>query len=324
MTNPYPALREARRALLIIGALAALIAPAKADPAIPAISNVPQLSLNQTLDSFHPSVKQTIALRDFLGSLRDKPVALGPQPNGLYLFDLRDPKNMRTGQIMVGADQNEGSIFIARLSGPATFDVTRHTNPPRVLDPKMRGAIHNLLAAAQNGPVFDTAVTAQHDLFMRDRPMLALTPLPTAYPDRIIESEASFFPDGSGMLRGLRAPVGVANPAMAAIHVSAKYYPVMTGDGEKAYRDTVLGVDADFTMTLADLGNKIACPVTGCAAPVAPVINGQVHLTRWPHAIVPSAPANLIAQISPPPPPLPDILQNPGAIDASGTPQQTN
>jgi hypothetical protein len=113
-----------------------------------------------------------------------------------------------------------------------------------------------------------------------------------------------------------------------------KYYPGIDADGKKAFRDAVLGVDADFSATLADLGNKVSCPTAGCAAsqPSATIkLLGEAHLTRWPHAIVPTAPANLVALISPPPA-LPDILndsyppqtQPPAvpspAIDASGGP----
>jgi hypothetical protein len=196
-----------------------------------------------------------------------------------------------------------------------------------VLDPKMRGAIQSLLAGAEAGPVYEAAILRNHDLYMRDRPLLAVLPQPVTFPDRVILSEASFFADGSGFFRSYRAPVGVKASAQPPIHVSAKYYPALEADGTRAFREAVLGVDADFTATLADFGNKV-CSGTACTVPATMTIRGDVHLTRWPHAIVPSAPANLIAQISPPPPALPDVLQQPdgstppqpGAIDATGNP----
>jgi hypothetical protein len=298
---------------------ALLAPPVSADPTAPSIN---QPSLNQTLDSFQPTPRQTIALRDFLGHT-DKIVPIGQQANGAFLFDLRDAQNQRTGQIATMRDDSESTIFIARVSGPAIFDTTRQATAPRVLDPKIRGAIAALLAGAEAGPRYEALVAKYHDLFLRDRPLMALTPQPVAFPDRIIESEASFFSDGSGFFRSIRAPASTATNG--AIHVAAKFYPILTADGQKAFRDTVLGVDADFTATLADLGNRLPCPPAGCPAAAPIVIKGEVHLTRWPHAIVPSAPAGLIARISPPPPALPDILQDPqtapqqpGSIDASG------
>jgi hypothetical protein len=281
-------------------------------------------TLSQTLDAFHPTAKQTIALRDFLGARGDKVVPLGAQADGLTYFDLRDATNQRTGQIAVGADTTEGSIFIARLSGPAIFDASHRATMPRVQSAKMRGAIGAALAASEAGPPYEAVTAKSRDMFLRDRPMLALTPQPVTFPERVIEMEASFFSDGSGFFRLIRAPVGVTNPVLAEVHTSAKFYPAIQGDGQRAYRAPVIGIDADFNATLADFGDRASCPVAGCTAsqPTAPItLKGEVHSTRWPHAVVPSAPANLIAQISPPPP-LPDILQNnpppqnaPGGVD---------
>lgn len=288
------------------------------------------LSLAQALNSFDPTPKQTIALRDFLGRT-DKVVPLGAQSDGLSYFDLRDSKNQRVGQIAVGHDDSEQSIFVARLSGPAVFDASRKAQLPKVQNGKMRAAISAALAGAEAGPVYETVTSAGRDLFLRIRPLMAVAPLPANGSDRIIESEASFFSDGSGIVRGFRAPVGTA--AAMPIHVSAKFLPALEADGQKAFRENALGVDADFTATLADLGNKVPCATSTCPPPAPIAVRGEVHLTTWAHAVVPSAPANLIAQISPPPPPppAPDILQDngavvppdssqPGSINATGQP----
>ncbi len=313
----YPTPAEALIAFVLASAV-----PTAADPAVPAVlqppgqasqqaSQLAALQLNQTLDTFHPTPRQTIALRDFLGGRGERPFALGMQPNGLFLFDLRDAANQRTGQFAVGADAGEGSIFLARVSGPATFDMTRRAAPPRLVNSKMRGAVSALLTATLASGPYEAATGHGRDMFLHDRPMLALTLGPIAAPDRVIQTEASYFPDGSGFARLLRAPVGMS--AALPIHVGVKYYPALEGDGRKAFRAAVLGVDADFIATLADFGNKVPCPPAGCASPPIPVsLKGDAHLTRWPHAIVPSAPPGLIAQISPPPvlPPLPDILND--------------
>lgn len=298
-------------------------AVATADPA-PAT----ELSLAQALNSFDPTPKQTIALRDFLGRT-DKVVALGAQSDGLSYFDLRDAQNHRVGQIAVGHDDAENSIFIARLSGPAVFDPSRKAQLPRIQNAKMRAAISATLAGAEAGPVYETATSAGRDLFLRIRPAMAVAPQPAAGPDRIIESEASFFSDGSGIVRGFRAPVGTA--VVMPIHIAAKFLPALEADGQKAFRENALGVDADFTATLTDLGNKVPC--TGSCPPPAPmVLRGEAHLTTWPHAVVPSAPANLIAQITPPPAPPTEVLPDnttpaaggQGSIDATGQQPDTN
>ena len=302
--------------------LAALCLPAAGTAE--SVTSAPPPSLNQALDALQPTPKQTIALRDFLGRT-DKLVPLGAQADGLAYFDLRDSQNHRVGQIAVGHDDAEQSIFIARLSGPAVFDPSRKAQLPKVQNAKMRAAISATLAAAEAGPVYETATAAGRDLFLRIRPLLAVAPQPATSPDRVIESEASFFSDGSGIVRGFRAPVGTAAPM--PIHVAVKFLPALEGDGQKAFRENALGVDADFTATLADLGNKVPCAGT-CPPPAPMVIRGEAHLTTWRHAVVPSAPANLIAQISPPPP-APDVLQDgatqqapdsSGAIDATGNP----
>jgi hypothetical protein len=54
-------------------------------------------------------------------------------------------------------------------------------------------------------------------------------------------------------------------------------------------------------------------------------LDGEPHLTTWRHAVVPSAPANLVAQISPPPATAPPNVLNgstppTGQIDATGQP----
>jgi hypothetical protein len=198
------------------------------------------------------------------------------------------------------------------VSGPAVFDPSRRASLPRIQNSKMRAAVSALLAGAEAGAPYEAVTAKTGDLFLRDRPAMALTPQAVAYPDRILEAEGSFYADGSGIVRSLRAPVGVANPAMAAIHVAAKFYPALGSDGQKAFREAVLGVDADFTATLSDFGNKMPCPIAGCRAvqPTSPIaLKGAIHLTRWPHAVAPSATAALIAQISPPPT-LPDVLQD--------------
>jgi len=328
----HPAPAEARtRAFYAAAALLLAASPAVADPAAPPAATAPMPAgptLNQMLDSFHPTAKQTIALRDFLGARSDKLVPLGAQPNGLSYFDLRDAKNQRTGQLAVGSDPNDGSIFLARVNGPAVFDLARRGVLPRVQNTKMRGAISALLAGTQAGPAYEAITAKQRDLFLRDRTMLALALQPITFPDRVIASEATFFADGSGYFRTIRAPVQppaapmlnttTVKPPQPPIHIAAKFYPAVEGDGQKAFRSAVLGVDADITATLADLGNKVPCPPTGCA-PAAPVmVKGDIHLTRWPHAIVPSAPASLIVQISPPPL-LPDILQDPSTNPAPPT-----
>jgi hypothetical protein len=305
--HPTPA--ETGFILLCIAAFASMT-PALGDP--PTVPAVPASAptLGQTLDSFHPTPRQTIALRDFLGR-SEKPVALGTQPNGLYLFDLRDAQNTRTGQIAAGVDPSDGSIFVARLGGPAVFDMTRRSAPPRVVNAKVRGAVSALLSGSLAAAPYESLTAKNRDAFLRDRPMLALNAQPVDESARVIETEASFYPDGSGFYRIVRATVGPGS-APAPLHVAAKFYPALESDGQKAFRAAVLGVDADFTASLADLGNKIACPTAGCSAanPSATVtLNGELHLTRWPHAVVPSAPANLIAQIAPPA--LPDILQTP-------------
>jgi hypothetical protein len=314
-----------------LAALLLAITPAFADPAAPLLAP-PAATLSQVLGSLTPTPKQTIALRDFFSGRNDKVLPLGAQPNGLSYFEMRDAKNQRTGQIAVGRDDSDGSIFVARVSGPAVFDPSRRAVLPRVQNTKMRGAVSALLAGAEAGVPYEAVTAKNRDLFLRDRPAMALTPQPVTYPDRILEAEGSFYADGSAIVRSLRAPVGVANPAMAAIHVAAKFYPALDSDGQKAFREAVLGVDADFTATLSDLGNKVPCPVAGCTAtqPAAPIaLKGDVHLTRWPHAVAPSATPALIAQISPPPT-LPDILQDgtqqapSAAIDATGDGPHTN
>jgi hypothetical protein len=304
--HPTPA--EAGLIVLCAAAVLISVAPALGEPpAVPATAP----TLGQTLDSFHPTPHQTIALRDFLGRT-DKPVVLGLQANGLYLFDLRDGQNARAGQIAAGVDP-DGSIFIARLAGPAAFDMTRRSAPPRVVNTKMRSAVSALLSGSLAAVPYESLTAKNRDAFLRERPMLALTAQPVEEAGRVIEMEASFYPDGSGFYRLVRASVG-ASAATAPVHVAAKYYPALESDGKKAFRAAVLGIDADFHATLADLGIKIACPTAGCSAaqPLSPVsLDGELHLTRWPHAVVPSAPPNLIAQIAPPPPPLPDILNMP-------------
>jgi hypothetical protein len=295
------------------GALAA-----QADPFLP--PSAP--TLNQTLDSFQPTPKQTIAIRDFLGR-SDRIAPQGQSADGLFYFDLRDANNQRIGQIAVGRDNAEHSIFIARVSGPAVFDPSRRARMPRATNTKMRASISAALAGAEAGPVYEAATAASRDLFLRIRPGMAIAPQPTAAPDRIIELEASFFSDGSGIVRGIRAPVGAVN-VTTPIHVSAKFLPALEGDGKRAFRENAVGVDADFAATLGDFGNKLPCPPGGCPPSAPIVIKGDLHLTTWRRAVVPSAPANLIAQISPPPP-LPPILQDPleqpaPSIDATGTP----
>src|SRR6185312_2766057 len=202
-----------------------LTGAAVADPAVPPAA-APGLTLNQTLDSFHPTPKQTIALRDFLCARGDKLVSLGLQADGLTYFDLRSATNQRTGQIAVGQDTTEGSIFIARLTGPAIYDPSHRAQLPRVQNPKISGAVSALLAGAEAGAHYEAITARGRDLFMRDRPMLSVAPQPVSYPDRIVEMEASFFSDGSGFLRVIRAPVGVTNPAMATIRVSSKFFPM--------------------------------------------------------------------------------------------------
>jgi hypothetical protein len=123
--------------------------------------------------------------------------------------------------------------------------------------------------------------------------------------------EASFFPDGSGFYRILRAPIG-ATVAMPT-HVAAKFYPALQSDGQRAFRSAVLGIDADFSASLQDMGIRLSCPASACAAqkPTPPMaLTGELHITRWPHAVVPSASQALIAAIAPPPPPLPDVLND--------------
>jgi hypothetical protein len=306
-----PALAETvfATALLICG-------PALADPAAsPAASP----TLAQTLDSFHPTPQQTIALRDFLGPRSDRLVALGVSANGLAIFDLRDAKNLRTGQVAVRHDEDDGSIFVARVAGPAAIDANRSLTPPRVQNSKMQSAISAALGDAKGGEAYQDAVSKGHDLFLRKWPMLALNLDPLA--GRIVESEASFFPDGSGFVRILRAATGgtVATP----VYLTAKFYPALKGDGQKAFRDSVLSVDADFTATLASLGEGPVCH-TGCPAAVPVKLDGEPHLTTWRHAVVPSVPASLVAQISPqaaaPPTVLNDTPQPGGKIDATGHP----
>ncbi|HEY1837824.1 MAG TPA: hypothetical protein VGG36_09220 [Rhizomicrobium sp.] len=291
-------------------AIALLCGTAQADPAAAP-------TLGQTLDSFHPTPQQTIALRDFLGPRGDKLVALGVSANGLAIFDLRDAKNLRTGQIAVRNDAEEGSIFVARVNGPAAFDPNRTIAPPRVQNAKMQGAIAAALADAKDGEAYEAAIAKGHDLFLRARPMLALTLDPLA--GRIAESEASFFADGSGFVRILRAATG--NTAATPVYLGAKFYPAIKGDGQKAFRDSVIGVDADFTATLASLGEGPVC--RACPPPTPVRLSGEPHSTIWHHAVVPSAPANLIAQISPPPAAskvLNDRPTSPGQIGASGQP----
>jgi hypothetical protein len=120
----------------------------------------------------------------------------------------------------------------------------------------------------------------------------------------ISQAKATFYRDGSGYVRSFRAQIPATDLASTPLRLSDKYFSAVQSDGVKVYRAAIVEVDSDIQIAFADLEMRYGCDLSACkpARGSAPVSNGN-HLIKWSRVLVAAVPAQLLAQIAPPPAP---------------------
>lgn len=272
-------------------------------------------SVAQAIQKLHLSAQQLLSVRDFLG-----PFGRGTdiEASGTNLFVLRDSASMNySGEFSIHSDP-DGSVEIERVAGPATLDFSRSVTLPLKLDRKSRAQVLKSMAGAQAiAPAAPSLVPAgaMDTIVPSGSPPPAVLPaeqvagLKVTNPQAtgaVSQAKATFYRDGSGYVRSFRAQIPATDLASTPLRVSDKYFSPVQSDGVKVYRAAVVEVDSDIQIAFADLEMRYGCDLSACKPPhgSAPVSNGN-HLIKWSRVLVAAVPAQLLAQIAPPPAPSP-------------------
>jgi len=297
-------------------------------------------SVAQAIQKLHLSAQQLLSVRDFLG-----PFGRGTdiEASGTNLFVLRDSASMTySGEFSIHSDP-DGSVEIERVAGPATLDFTRSVTLPLKLDRKSRAQVLKSMAGAQavapaapspvpTGPL-DTIVPSASPPPAVLLPAEQVAGLKLTNPQAtgaISQAKATFYRDGSGYVRSFRAQIPATDLASTPLRVSDKYFSPVQSDGVKVYRAAIVEVDSDIQIAFADLEARYGCDLSACkpAHGPAPVSNGN-HLIKWSRVLVAAVPAQLLAQIAPPPapsatPPSTVSPPAPGETPAPAVPDKSN
>jgi hypothetical protein len=278
----------------ILSGIALCAAMALSGPAAGAVSAV-----GQAVQRLRLSPQQLLSLRDLLGG-----VERGAQveASGENLFVLRDPGSMAYAGEFSLTVLADGALTVDRVAGAATLDASHSVALPIRLNAKSKAQILAALTGSQilapdpaNPPA---AVPALPEVRIA---ALKFTEANAA--GAISQSRAIFFRDGSGAVRTIRVPQTVVlGTSPAAARISDRYFSAIRSDGTHAWRDNVVEVDSDVSLSLAELEMRV-CPDSGSCTARKPAAASAFHLIRWQHQLIAAVPPSLLTQLAPVPAP---------------------
>jgi hypothetical protein len=259
----------------------------------------------QDILKLHLSPQQLLSVRDFLGAFAH---GIEIEASGGGAFVLRDDATMAYAggfSLRVGDD---GRVIVERVNGAAMIDATRIVAVPLRLDRKSQASVLAALADSQASappkpkePADVAGVASVAPASIPPQGLPALRLMNAKAQGTVQESRAVFFRDGSGFVRSIRAPV-IPPAASPSLNVTDRYFSPIQGDGTKLWRGTIMEIEADLPIGLADLESRYACTSGAeCKPPRAHAPVSGVHVIRWSRQLVASVPPQLLAQISAPP-----------------------
>jgi hypothetical protein len=277
----------------ILVAVAMCAAMALPGPAAAAISVV-----GPAVQRLHLSAQQLLSLRDVLSG-----VERGAQveASGEGLFVLRDPGSMAyMGEFSVVVAAG-GTLTVDRIGGPATLDASQAVALPIRLNPKTKAQILGALAGSQ---ILATDAASQQPPALPEERIAALKFTDARIAGPLLQTRATFFRDGSGVVRTIRAPqMATTGGAPAPLRVSDRYLSAIKSDGTHVWRDNVVEIDSDVSLNLSELETHV-CPATGpCSTRRPAVASTGFHLIRWQHQLIAAVPPSLLGQLAPAPAP---------------------
>jgi hypothetical protein len=257
--------------------------------------------VGQAVQKLHLTPRQLLSLRDFLGGF-NRSMQVDASEGGLFV--LRDTASMvYAGEFSLKL-RSDGALQVDRIAGPATLDFSHAVPLPLRLLAKPRAQAMAVLSGSQmlTPPVVageaENPVAAAVALPAPQLAGLKLTANDAAA--TVVQSRAVFFPDGSGIVASVRAPLGAT---AAPMRLTSRYYAAVRSDGAHAWRDAVLEFNSDVQLGLPALEARYSCAGPDvCSTPRSSLPQQLAfHMIRWQHDLIPAIPPTLLAQLAPAP-----------------------